>query len=204
MKVYRTCRRLLHGRLRYHHPRSFNYFHPDVLLLLMMTPTPRLLRLQRQLPLTRHPPSFSLLLLVRPLAPPRSNLRLRRRLKVSLISLIHLLKMRREASTLHLRVVKVVARLASTLQRHLVLPVRGLQHLRLHVRRLPSPLHPRSYRPNCRAHDQIRFLRLPSQTVSRLVRHPLLHFPAQAHCPHEHLRHLGPGFRHLAHFAGRA
>jgi hypothetical protein len=173
MKAYRTCRRLLQGRSRFHHPRCFNHFLPSVLSLLVMIPTPRLLRLQPQLPLMRHPHSNSLLLLVRPLAPPKLNLRHPRRLQTSPTSLVHLLypTMRRGASTLRPQIVKVMVCSASTLQRHPVLPVRGLQHLRLHVRRLPSPLHPRSrsHRPSCRAHDQIRYRRLPSQRDNRLL-----------------------------------
>ena len=167
MKAYRTLRPPLHGRLRFHHPKSFIHFLPSVLSLLLMIPTPRRLRLQPLLPLMRNPPLNSLLLLVRPLAPPKSNLRLRRRLQTFLTSLVHprYPKMRRGASTLCLRIVKMV-RLASTLQRHLVLPVRGLQHLRLHVRKRPSLLHPHSLQPSCRAHDQIRCLRLLSQTVN--------------------------------------
>ena len=171
MKAYRTLRPPLHGRSRFHHLRSFIHFLPSILSLLLMIPTPRRLRLQPQLPLMRNPPVNSLLLLVRPLAPPKSNLRLRRRLQTFLTSLVHLRypKMRRGASTLCPRIVKMMVPLASTLQRHLVLPVRGLQHLRLHVRKLPSPLHPRSLQPSCRAHDLIRCLRLPSQTVNHLL-----------------------------------
>jgi hypothetical protein len=171
MKAYRTLRRLLHGRSRFHHPRSFIHFLPSALSLLPMIPTPRRLRLQLQLPLMRNPPLSSLLLLVRPLAPPKLNLRLLRHLQTSRTSLVHLRypKMRRGALTLCLRVVKVMVRSASTLQRHLVLLVRGLQHLRLHVRKLPSPLHPRSLQPSRHAHDQIRYLRLPSQTVNHLL-----------------------------------
>ncbi|KAH9994038.1 hypothetical protein BJV77DRAFT_332278 [Russula vinacea] len=102
MKAYRTLRPPLHGRSRFHHLRSFIHFLPSVLSLLLMIPTPRRLRLQPQLPLMRNPPLNSLLLLVRPLAPPKSNLRLRRRLQTFLTSLVHLRypKMRRGASTL--------------------------------------------------------------------------------------------------------
>jgi hypothetical protein len=124
-----------------------------------------LLRHQPPLLLMRHPPSNFPHLLVRPLAPPRLNLRHLPRLKAFPNSLVrpHLPKMRRRASILRPRILKMMFRSASTLQRHLVCPVRGLQLLRLHDRGPPSLLHPRSRRPSCRAHDRIRFLRLPSQ-----------------------------------------
>jgi hypothetical protein len=167
MKAYRTRRHLSRGRLKSHRPRNFNLFLPSVLLLLLRIPTPTLLRLQPRLPLTRHLSSSSPLLLVRPSALPKSNLRRRRRLKASPTSPIHLhrLKMRRGTLTLCPRLVKVTVRSS---QRPLVLPVRGQQHLRLHARRHPSPLRPRSHRPRCRAHGQTRFLRRPSRTVNRL------------------------------------
>ena len=72
-------------------------------------------------------------------------------------------KMRQRSSILRPRNLKTMSRSASTLQRHLVFPVRGLQLLHLHDRRLPSLLHPHSRRPGCHAHDRISFLRLPSQ-----------------------------------------
>ena len=205
MTVYRTRRRLSHGRLRFHHLRSFTHFLLSVPPLLRI-PTLMLLHRQPRLLSMRHPPSSFPHPLVRPLARPRSDLRLLRRLKASLNSLVllHLPKMRPRVSILRPRIVKTMLRLASTSQRHLVCPVRGLQLLRLHDRRLPSPLHPRSRRPSCRAHDPIRFLRLPSQRSNLLLWYPLLHFPARAHCRYEHLRHPGAGFRHLALFVGRA
>jgi hypothetical protein len=196
MTVYRTRRRLSHGRLRFHHLGSFIHFLLSVLPLLLRIPT---------LISMRHPPLSFPHLPVRPLVPPRSNLRHLRRLKASPNSLVrpHLPKMRRRASIFRHRTVKMMFRSASTLQRRLVCPVRGLQLLRLHDRRLPSSLHPRSRRPSCRERDLIRFLRPPSQRFNLLLWHPLLRFPAQAHCPCEHLRHLGAGFRHLTLFVGR-
>jgi hypothetical protein len=46
MTVYRTHRRLSHGRLRFHHPKSFNHFLPSVLPLLLGIPTLMLLHHQ--------------------------------------------------------------------------------------------------------------------------------------------------------------
>ena len=205
MKAYKMRRHLSRGRLKSHHLRNFSRFLSSVLLLLLRIPTPTLLPLQPQPPLTRHLSSSSPLLLVHPSALPKSNSRPRRHLKASPTSPIHLHrpKMRRGTPMLCPRLVKVMARLPSTLRRLLVLPVRGLRHLRLHARRLPSPLRRHSHRPRCRAHGRTRFLRRPSRTVNRLPWHPLLRFPVQAHCPHELLCRLGPGFRHLVHFVGR-
>jgi hypothetical protein len=152
-------------------------------------------------------PSFELSTPPRPsLAPPGSNLKHLRRLKAFLNFLVrpHLPKMRRRASILRSRILKMMFRSASTLQSHLVCPVRGLQLQRLHDRRLPNLLHPRSRRLSCCAHDRIRLLRLPSLRSCLRLQQPLLRFPAQARCPYEHLRHLGAGFLHLVLFVGRA
>jgi hypothetical protein len=126
-------------------------------------------------------PSFELFTPPRPsLAPPGSNLKHLRRLKDLLNTLVrpHLPKMRRRASILRPRVLKMMFRSASTLQRHLGCPVRGLQRLRLHDRRLSSLLH-RSRRPSCRAHNRIGFLRLPSQRFNPRLQHRICAFPCR-------------------------
>jgi hypothetical protein len=46
MTIYRTRRRLSHGRLRFHHLRSFNHYLPSALPLLLRIPTLMLLRHQ--------------------------------------------------------------------------------------------------------------------------------------------------------------
>jgi hypothetical protein len=109
-----------------------------------------------------------------------------------------------QVSILRPRIVKMMFRSASSLQQHLVCPVRGLQLLCLHNCRLPSPLHPRSRQPSYCVRDPIRFLRLPSQRSNLLLQDPLLCFPAQAYCLCEHLHHPGAGFLHLALFVERA
>jgi hypothetical protein len=170
MTVYRTRRSLSPGRLRFHHLRSFNHSLISVPPLLLKILTLMLLHHKLRHLLMWHPPS-NFPHLARPSAPPRSNSRHLRRLMASPNSLVrpHLSKMKRTASILHPRIPKMMFRSALTSQRHLVCPVRGLQHLRQHDRRLPSPLHPHSRRPSCPEHDPIHFFRLPSQRLNLLL-----------------------------------
>jgi len=158
MKVCRTHPHLSYGPLRSPHRRSFDHFLLLVIRWLMRKPSRMalLLTIMPRRPLlpppqllsTRHPPSSSPLHLVRPSALPKSNLKLLRRLTVFPISLVHLHrpKTRRKALTSRIRIVKVPVRSMLPSQRHLVHPVRGPQHLRPHVRKLPSPLQLRSHR----------------------------------------------------------
>ena len=74
MAVYRT-RRLSHGRLRSHHLRTVNDYLLSTLPLLLRIPTLMHLHHLSRLLLMQHPPVNFPYLLVRPLAPPRSNLR---------------------------------------------------------------------------------------------------------------------------------
>jgi hypothetical protein len=167
---------------------------------------PRPLLLQPQLPLIQFLPLSSPLLLVRPSALLKSSLKLPLLLKVSPISPIHLHRLRTIQEELMpcLRIAEMVVRSMLPSQRHLVHQVRGPQRLRLHVRRLPSPLQRRLRQLICRVHDQIRFLRPPLPMDKLPLYRTLLRLPAQAHSPCEHLRHLGAGFRHLVHFVGKA
>jgi hypothetical protein len=175
------------------------------LQLTIMIPS-HLLRLQSQLPLMRHLPSRSPLLLGRHSALLKSSWKHLHRLEVSPISPDHRhrLKTRRGASVSCLRIVSVPVYSTVPSQRRPACPVRGPQHLRLYVRRLPSRLQLHSHHLSYHAHDQIRFLRLPLPMDNRLPYHSLPRCPARAHCPYEHLHHQGAGFRRLVHFVGKA
>ena len=59
--------------------------------------------------------------------------------------------------------------LGLNITRHVILLVRGLQHQCLHIHERPSPLHPRLLEPSRHTHDQICYLRLPSQMVNHLL-----------------------------------
>jgi hypothetical protein len=158
MKVCRTPPHLLYGPLRSPRQRSSNRFlllvirwfmrRPSRIPLLLTTKPRRPLLPQPQLPSTWHSPSSPPPHLVRPSALPKSNLKLLPHQTVSPTSLAHLHrpKTRRKALTSCLRIVKAPVRSTLPSQRHLVHPAGGPQHLRPHVRKLPSPLQLRSHR----------------------------------------------------------